>query len=83
MQERGQLILCALVGTVGGRQSKRAKARKPASGPFWVGQVKQDHALERSLRGCTSPAVLSTLSLLQEVRGTVLTHYYYWLLLKM
>lgn len=39
MQERRQLTLCASVGTVG-RQSKRARAKKPVGGPFWVAQVK-------------------------------------------
>lgn len=34
MQERRQLTLCASVGTVGGRQSKRARAKKPVGGPF-------------------------------------------------
>lgn len=39
LQERRQLTLCA-VGTVGERQSKRARAKKPVGGPFWVAQVK-------------------------------------------
>lgn len=61
--------MCASVGTVGGRQSKRARVEKPVCGPFWVAQMEQEDVLERSLQGCNSLAVLwtSTFLVLQEV----------------
>lgn len=82
LEERRQRTLCASVGTVDRRQSKRARVEKPVCGPFWVAQVKQEDVVERSLQGCNSLALLWISTFMSFRKSlTVLNHYYYWLLL--